>query len=131
MEPTQQLLAFIAEIKLLKDHVEALNEEIKRFFLEKFPDNPLKNHTRHCEVTEAEIVSEVGEHEQVSLQESLYRDADPVIKQHGSLAFRISKKINKHLRGTFYHLAKNLIANTEKYRNKIREDEKEGVIRWP
>ncbi len=32
---------FIAEIKLLKDHVEALNEEIKRF-LEKFPDNPLR-----------------------------------------------------------------------------------------
>lgn len=121
---------FIAEIKLLKDHVEALNEEIKRF-LRKFPDNPLRTIPGIAEVTEAEIVSEVGDIDRFSSAKAFvsYIGLDPVIKQSGNMTrgLSISKKGNKHLRRTFYHLAKNLIANTEKYRNKYEKMKKRGV----
>ena len=39
----------------------------------------------------------------------------------------ISKKGNKHLRRTFHQLAKNLITNTEKYRNKYEKMKERGV----
>ena len=121
---------FVIEIKLLLEHIEALDEEIKKF-LDRFPDNPLKTVPGVGETIESSIISEVGDIDRFSSGKAFisYIGLDPVIKQSGNKTWRyaISKKGNSHLRKAFFQMAVSLVKNADKYKNKYEKMKDRGV----
>ena len=115
----------VMQLKMVKESAEKLEKEIERINSSFLPKNPISTIPGMGKMTEATIVSEVGEISRFSTKEKFvaFLGMDPVIKQSGK-SYRtsgISKKGNRNLRMVFYNLAVRAIRYIPKYRKKYEE----------
>ncbi len=114
----------VTQMKTVKESVGKVEKEIERIN-SSLPENPISTIPGMGKMTEAAIVSEIGEVGRFSTKEKFvaFLGMDPVIRQSGK-SYRtsgISKKGNRNLRMVFYNLAVRAIRYIPKYRKKYEE----------
>ena len=117
------------QMKEIKEQIEKVNKQIDKI-LSDIPQNPISTIPGVGKVTQATIISEVGDINRFKTKKEFvsYIGLDPVIKQSGRSYHRcgISKKGNKMLRCIFYNLAIRVLRLVPKYRRKYNELVKRG-----
>jgi len=124
------IISWIAlQMKEIKEQIEKVNKQIDKI-LSDIPQNPISTIPGVGKVTQATIISEVGDINRFKTKKEFvsYIGLDPVIKQSGKSYYRcgISKKGNKMLRCIFYNLAIRVLRLVPKYRRKYNELVKRG-----
>jgi len=114
----------VTQMKAIGESIAKLEKEIERIN-SSLPENPISTIPGMGKMTEAAIVSEIGEVRRFSTKEKFvaFLGMDPVIKQSGKSykAYGISKKGNRNLRMVFYNLAVRAIRYIPKYKKKYEE----------
>jgi transposase len=119
----------VNNLKILKDSIKDIDKQIEKIF-SSFPHNPISTIPGMGSITQATIISEIGDIERFPTKEKFvsFLGLDPVIRQSGK-SFHyggISKKGNALLRRLFYNLAVRSLKFIPKYRLKYDEMKKRG-----
>jgi transposase len=119
----------VNNLKILKDSIKEVDKQLEKIF-SSFPHNPISTIPGMGNITQATIISEIGDIQRFSTKEKFvsFLGLDPVIRQSGK-SFHyggISKKGNAFLRRLFYNFAIRSLKFIPKYRLKYDEMKKRG-----